>query len=110
MPFGGNQLRKTTEGLRTFADGGMYTQSKQGKQLQVEVNNDLSTLGGWRNLISAAAFGKSAIPEVREYYDNGGKTKSIKYTEAHDAGYETSVWTSSSLPVPRAPEMSVMKS
>lgn len=91
MPFGGNQLRKTTEGLRTFADGGMYTQSKQGKQLQVEVNNDLSTLGGWRNLISAAAFGKSAIPEVREYYDNGGKTKSIKYTEAHDAGYETSV-------------------
>lgn len=91
MPFGGNQLRKTTEGLRTFADGGMYTQSKQGKQMQVEVNNDLSTLGGWRNLISAAAFGKSAIPEVREYYDNGGKTKSIKYTEAHDAGYETSV-------------------
>lgn len=91
MPFGGNQLRKTAEGLRTFADGGMYTQSKQGKQLQVEVNNDLSTLGGWRNLISAAAFGKSAIPEVREYYDNGGKTKSIKYTEAHDAGYETSV-------------------
>lgn len=91
MPFGGNQLRKTTEGLRTFADGGMYTQSKQGKQLQVDVNNDLSTLGGWRNLISAAAFGKSAIPEVREYYDNGGKTKSIKYTEAHDAGYETSV-------------------
>lgn len=91
MPFGGNQLRKTTEGLRTFADGGMYTQSKQGKQLQVEVNNDLSTFGGWRNLISAAAFGKSAIPEVREYYDNGGKTKSIKYTEAHDAGYETSV-------------------
>ena len=91
MPFGGNQLRKTAEGLRTFADGGMYTQSKQGKQLQVEVNNDLSTLGGWRNLISAAAFGKSAIPEVREYYDNGGQTKSIKYTEAHDAGYETSV-------------------
>lgn len=91
MPFGGNQLKKTYEGLRTFADGGMYTQSKQGKQLQVEVNNDLSTLGGWRNLISAAAFGKSAIPEVREYYDNGGKTKSIKYTEAHDAGYETSV-------------------
>lgn len=91
LPFGGNQLRKTIEGGTTLARGGAYKQTKTGEQLQTEVNNDITTPGGLANVVKGTLFGKSAISEVGDFYDAGGKAKSEKYTEAQKAGYEQSV-------------------
>lgn len=91
LPFGGNQLRKTIEGGTTLVRGGAYKQTKTGEQLQTEVNNDITTPGGLTNVVKGTLFGKSAISEVGDFYDAGGKAKSEKYTEAQKAGYEQSV-------------------
>lgn len=91
LPFGGNQLRKTIEGGTTLVRGGAYKQTKTGEQLQTEVNNDITTPGGLANVVKGTLFGKSAISEVGDFYDAGGKAKSEKYTEAQKAGYEQSV-------------------
>lgn len=91
LPFGGNQLRKTIEGGTTLVRGGAYKQTKTGEQLQTEVNNDVTTPGGLANVVKGTLFGKSAISEVGDFYDAGGKAKSEKYTEAQKAGYQESV-------------------
>lgn len=91
LPFGGNQLRKTIEGGTTLVRGGAYKQTKTGEQLQTEVNNDITTPGGLANVVKGTLFGKSAISEVGDFYDAGGKAKSEKYTEAQKAGYQESV-------------------
>lgn len=91
LPFGGNQLRKTIEGGTTLVRGGAYKQTKTGEQLQTEVNNDITTPGGLTNVVKGTLFGKSAISEVGDFYDAGGKAKSEKYTEAQKAGYQESV-------------------
>ncbi|MBS6622756.1 MAG: hypothetical protein KH315_11440 [Faecalibacterium prausnitzii] len=91
LPFGGNQLRKTIEGGTTLVRGGAYKQTKTGEQLQTEVNNDITTPSGLANMVKGTLFGKSAISEVGDFYDAGGKAKSEKYTEAQKAGYEQSV-------------------
>lgn len=91
LPFGGNQLRKTIEGGTTLVRGGAYKQTKTGEQLQTEVNNDITTPGGLANVVKGTLFGKSAISEVGDFYDTGGKAKSEKYTEAQKAGYQESV-------------------
>lgn len=91
LPFGGNQLRKTIEGGTTLVRGGAYKQTKTGEQLQTAVNNDITTPGGLANVVKGTLFGKSAISEVGNFYDAGGKAKSEKYTEAQKAGYEQSV-------------------
>ena len=91
LPFGGNQLRKTIEGGTTLVRGGAYKQTKTGEQLQTEVNNDIITPGGLANVVKGTLFGKSAISEVGDFYDAGGKAKSEKYTEAQKAGYQESV-------------------
>ncbi len=85
LPFGGNQLRKTIEGGTALARGGAYKQTKQGEQLQTSVERKpLSVVQG-------LVFGKSALPEMGEYYDSGAKPKSTAYTEAYQAGYDTAV-------------------
>lgn len=88
FPFGGNQLRKTLEGTKVMGQGAMYSESKDGQKLQTAVQNDPFTLQGASNWLKAAAFGKSAIREVGDYYDNGGKPKSASYTEAYKEGYD----------------------
>ena len=88
LPFGGNQLRKTLEGTKVMGQGAMYSESKDGQKLQTAVQNDPFTLQGASNWLKAAAFGKSAIREVGDYYDNGGKPKSASYTEAYKEGYD----------------------
>jgi hypothetical protein len=93
LPFGGNQLKKTVEGLSTMAQGGLYTQSKKGEQLQTEVNNDFLSLPGAANWARAALFGKSAISEVRDYYDNDGKPLSVKKTQQYKEAKEADIGT-----------------
>jgi len=85
LPFGGNQLRKTIEGGTALVRGGVYKQTKTGEQLQTSVDRNI-----W-NVLRGLPFGKSALLEMGEYYDNGGTPKSARYTEAYKAGYEKSV-------------------
>ena len=85
LPFGGNQLRKTIEGGTALVRGGVYKQTKTGEQLQTSVDRNI-----W-NVLRGLPFGKSALLEMGEYYDNGGTPKSVRYTEAYKAGYEKSV-------------------
>ena len=89
LPFGGNQLKKTTEGLRTMAKGGVYGQTKKGEQLRVEVDNTDPLK--W---VQAAFFGPSALPEVRQYYDSGAKAAySVKETGLRSAAEEVGMTT-----------------
>lgn len=85
LPFGGNQMKKTVEGVNTMARGGMYKQTKQGEQLQTPVNNDPGTLQGAANWAKAALFGRSAIDEVGDYYDQNGRPMTEKKTEVYKA-------------------------
>lgn len=68
-PFGYNQARKTIQGLDTWRKGQL--ESKSGKKL-TDVPQTKT------NLAKALAFGKSAIPEVSEYYNNIGQKKTNK--------------------------------
>ena len=68
-PFGYNQAKKTIQGIDTWRKGQL--ESKSGKKLI-----DIDQSG--TNLAKVLAFGKSAIPEVNQYYDSIGKKKTIK--------------------------------
>ena len=65
-PFGGSQVKKTYSGVSAVASGEL--KDKEGKTLV----NIPQTPG---NFAKGALFGKSAIPEVKAYYDNIGKKK-----------------------------------
>lgn len=58
-PFGGAQLKKTIEGVQTLAKG--YEGKENAVKYPVEKNTS--------NIIKGTVFGKSALPETREYYD-----------------------------------------
>lgn len=64
MPMGG-QIKKTIQGTADVVRGGRYTDD--GKQLMFEVEQSVP------NAIRGAVFGRNALPETREYWDEGGK-------------------------------------
>lgn len=61
----GNQIRKTIEGGETAIRGGRYT--NDGTQLMYEVESSP------QNIARGLVFGRNALPETREYWDEGGK-------------------------------------
>lgn len=61
----GNQIRKTIEGGETAIRGGRYT--NDGTQLMYEVERSPA------NIARGLLFGRNALPETREYWDEGGK-------------------------------------
>lgn len=61
----GNQIRKTIEGGETAIRGGRYT--NDGTQLMYEVESSP------QNIARGLLFGRNALPETREYWDEGGK-------------------------------------
>lgn len=76
-PGGGGQLKKLYEGISTVANGGSYRQDSEGNdRLQFAVT-DPTVL----DYIQAGLFGKWALPEGREYIENGFKSMSAKDTE-----------------------------
>jgi hypothetical protein len=78
-PFGGSQLIKTTEGLSAVNKGGAYKTNAAGeKALQYPIAN---TAG---NKVQAAIFGKSALGETRDFYDNMVKALSTDQTKAYE--------------------------
>lgn len=70
----GNQIKKTIQGTTDVVRGGRY--SKDGKKLLYEVEQ--SPMNYARGIL----FGRNALPETREYWDEGGKNVlSEKQTE-----------------------------
>ena len=61
----GNQVKKTIQGTSDVVRGGRYT--NDGTQLMYEVEQSVP------NAIRGALFGRNALPETREYWDEGGK-------------------------------------
>lgn len=59
-PFGGSQIRKTLQGINTVNQG--YGETQSGR-VTTPVGRS------FRNYLQGGIFGKGAIPEMREYYD-----------------------------------------
>lgn len=79
-PFGGGQIKKTYEGLNTVNNGGEYiTNSKGEKQLRYPVDKSFS------NYLKAILFGKSALPENQNYYNNKMAPLSGNQTQIYDS-------------------------
>lgn len=58
-PFGGAQIKRTVDGLKSYAQG--YKENSKG-EVQYPIENNL------RNFIQGGVFGPSSIPEGRSYY------------------------------------------
>ena len=90
-PFGGGQLKKIYQGLKTVAENGSYSVDAEGnKLLQFPVYND-STAQTVGNYAQAAVFGKTALPAAQEWIDSGFKTYSAKETAAYQGMLEAGV-------------------
>jgi hypothetical protein len=95
LPFGGGQIKKTVEGLKTVNEGGSYTIDNEGnRKLQYPVfkENDKSDILPYAQ---AAVFGKSSLPTAKDWVDSGFKTKSVKFTQAYDYLAEQGINTKS---------------
>lgn len=80
LPFGGAQLKKTVEGVKAVNAGGDYSINTAGeKSLKYPI---LKTPG---NYIKAGVFGKYALPEAKEYYDNARRPLSPKQTQIYES-------------------------
>lgn len=83
--FGGNQLKKTVQGARAVAQGGVYGSNGR---LRYEVEQS-----PW-NAAQGLLFGKSALKESQEYYAGSDSTsrfsaEGTRLKEAKDAGDKT---------------------
>jgi hypothetical protein len=78
-PFGGGQLKKSIEGISTFAKGGNYGINSQGQEtLKYPVEQ---TPG---NFVKSALFGKWSTKGAVDYVDNGFKSLSVNQTEGYE--------------------------
>ncbi len=78
FPLGGKQLVRTAQGLYTVAKGGSYKTNADGEE-QLQYRTDQGIL----DVVQAAAFGKWALPEAREYVEKGFPTLSAPHTAAY---------------------------
>jgi hypothetical protein len=78
-PMGGGQIKKTIEGIDTFAKGGNYGTDSQGrKTLKYPVKQDVG------NAVKSALFGKYSTEYAQDYIDNDFKSLSAKQTEGYE--------------------------
>ena len=79
LPTGGGQLKKTTQGLKTFAEGGAYSKDAEGnKKLKYPVEQNLE------NFAKSALFGKWSTEGAKQYIDSGFKALSANQTEGYE--------------------------
>ncbi len=77
LPMGGNQIKKTLQGISAFAQGGEYfTNSNGEKQLKFAVEQNPV------NAVKGALFGKWSFPEAGDYIDQGFKPLSAAQTQS----------------------------
>ena len=85
-PFGGGQLKKSVEGLYTYAKGGNYGINSKGEEtLKYPVEQTLA------NLAKSALFGKWSTKEAVNYVDNGFKSLSVNQTESYKKAMEAGI-------------------
>ncbi len=78
-PFGGAQIKKTVEGIKTVKDGGSYGVDSKGEEtLQFPVENATA-----KDYIKAGIFGKYALPLAKDYTDNNYKNLNAKQTKLY---------------------------
>lgn len=85
----GNQIKKTIQGTSDVVRGGRYT--NDGTQLMYEVEQNVP------NAIRGALFGRNALPETREYWDEGkspalSKKQTEQMQQAEAYGIDRSVY------------------
>ena len=86
LPTGGGQIKKTTQGLNTFAKGGSYSKDAEGKdKLKYPVEQNVG------NAIKSALFGKWSTPGARDYIDRGFKPLSANQTEAYNKAMKAGI-------------------
>lgn len=79
LPTGGGQVKKTTQGLKTFAEGGAYSKDAEGnKKLKYPVEQNLE------NFAKSALFGKWSTEGAKQYIDSGFKALSANQTEGYE--------------------------
>jgi hypothetical protein len=84
LPFGGGQVKKAAEGISAVARGGSYSVDSQGNDLlQYPVYNSTPGEAG-RNALRAMIFGKSSLPEAREWVESGFDSLGAKQTALYD--------------------------
>ena len=80
LPFGGGQIKKTSDAIYTLISGGNYTYNNEGdRQMKYDFSNPTPYEVG-----QAIIFGPSATKGARDWVDSGFKSQSVKYTAAHD--------------------------
>lgn len=81
--FGGQQIKRTLQGLGTVAQG--YAETAKGK-VQTPVGQDLI------NWLKGATFGKSSLREMQDFYKSGqtalGEKQSVEFKEKGQSVYE----------------------
>ncbi|MEG1578200.1 MAG: hypothetical protein RR336_05505, partial [Oscillospiraceae bacterium] len=84
-PFGGGQLKKIFEGADALKKGGSYSVNANGQDImQYPVYRDgLPQLVG--NAAKIAVFGKSSMPEARNWVESGFKSSSAPATSSYQA-------------------------
>lgn len=86
LPTGGGQIKKTAQGLSTFAKGGSYSKDAEGKdKLKYPVEQNAI------NLIKSVMFGKWATPGAKDYIERGFKALSANQTEGYKKAMEAGI-------------------
>lgn len=92
LPFGGNQLRKTLEGLETIRDEGSY-KNGEGLLNSLPLMNDTNELkfpveNSNEDILKSLLFGPYATDNAREYFDKNRRPLSEKQTEEYHEAKE----------------------
>ena len=87
LPYGGGQLKKTGEAIKLLKDGEEYSYDKSGEKKLKYVIEDPSGFDKFR----AVAFGKSSLPEYREWGERNFKSLSVNQTKNYYKSVEAGI-------------------
>lgn len=91
LPFGGGQVKKVIQGLKTVIEGGSYTVDANGNNvLQYPVYTDSAGQAIW-NAATATIFGKASTKTGREWVESGYPSFSAKQTAVYQGMLEVGV-------------------
>ncbi len=86
-PVGGGQIKKAIEGISTVARGGEYTYDSNG---DARLRYAIEDPDVW-DYLKAGLFGKSALAEAQQYYEDGMPTLSVKQTQNYHKAVEAGI-------------------
>lgn len=87
LPFGGGQAKKTLEGFSTLVQGGEKIWNSKGEeQLKYPIEEITPFKVG-----QALLFGRSSLPEARDYYESGSPLLTAKQTQNYHKAVEAGI-------------------